>query len=148
MPRAPQPLKYVAYSYLLIGFFSMAVMVAGVTRGSLVPDEKMAAINLGIGALPIGWGLLRLRRDAYAWAIIACTVYLFLSPMTLFLFVLSPVRFAPRLPLSPLLLQIGMALGGLIWALSMGLAAWQFQVLHSKPVQRAFAGDAREREAP
>lgn len=139
--RAPQALKYVAYLYLFIGFFSLAVMIARVTHGTL-------GVNLGIGALPIGWGLLRLWRRAYTWALIVCTVYLFISPMTLFWFVLAPVHYIPRSGLRFPALETGMILGGVIWALSMGLAVWQLKVLLSAPVRRVFAPDVETREAP
>ena len=145
--RAPQQLKYVAYLYLFIGFFSMAVMIGGMTP-AMANVNLMAEASLGIAAVPIGWGLLRLRREAYAWAIIVCCVYLVISPLTLIRFIMAPVRFAPHLTLKHPALTVGMALGALIWALSMGIAVWQFEVLHSAAVQRAFARDVGEREAP
>lgn len=120
--RAPQQLKIVAYLFMIEGFLCLATLVT-VWRG-------LGWVNIfGVGAIPIGWGLLKLNLRSYRWAFVSIWYYLLLAVTIGMLLVLQAGTGESGWP---------DAVGFLIGACIFILKAWQLNILHSPPVGRAF----------
>ena len=128
----PSGLKIVAYLFVIFGLLAVVEMIVSLFNGRL-------SLNLGVLQLPIGVGILNLRRGWHTCAL----VFLALSLMFLPVFCLG-VLFPPlgTADLKVIGMRIGGAPKGIVLAIAVAafcLLLWQFRVLTRSDIRRLFS---------
>lgn len=131
-PRPPLPwdLRLVAYLYLLGGIAAIAHMVVAATAGRPL-------LNAAVVFLPVGWGLLRLRRGWRRRAVVITVALPLLGlAMAGYLYLMSA---------RPLVKWVGSGQGRVVTivtaVLLLAVVIWQLRVLTSARTKALF-GDA------
>lgn len=130
MRPMPQSLKIVACLFIVLGVSYVADMLIGLFQSTV-------RLDAGVIALPIGYGLLRLRPRALPWALLCTWVGLAGS--------LVGVLVLPFVPLHVHFQVFGATVGEIPRGLAAALCAaffalsfWQYRVLTAAPVRRLF----------
>jgi hypothetical protein len=128
MRPIPQALKIVAYLFIIGGIFAVIDIVVSLTQNRI-------SINLGVLALFIGRGLLRLNPRSLAWAMFFRWLGLIITAISAVVFLYTPgtIRLFGRV--------IGQAPPGLGFILSVAvfaLVCWEYKVLTRPDVRQLF----------
>ncbi len=128
MRAIPQPLKVVAWLFIISGIFAAIEVVALLLAGHI-------DINLGVLSIFVGRGLLRLNPRALSWAMFFTWLGLIFTPIFIAIsfFITGNVSFL-GMPLGPappgLTLVLGIAAFALIY--------WQYTVLTRPQIRQLF----------